>query len=704
MWIDGSRVSGFKSMVSANYTQVSLQTDPNCFENPSVDYYNDPPTDKETGEGKKYRSCSSDELKYRHWGFRASFDAQVQLVSCFVIGNADHFISESGSDLSITNSCSDFGDISLRALGYKDKAFAQDEGVPTGTYLGTKITQIIPPLPLSYDDLADRSKPTLIDNIINTSLTLDYVKTLEYVEANSQGTIQPSIYRIYVKNSNTANPFDLNNPPTCKNIAFGQYTYTRKTGDDDFELSGGSTRANRKQLFITGFDENAASIIYTVNVKIQTSGSPGFQSLDDGSKIFAWDGQQNAWFVESTTVGIQEETGDTEREDKGDINGDGYLTKKLDYAFRFKVSTETGNSIQDAYKKLDFIFDNSPIKMIRGTDTRTDQDRVYKVVLEGHQKELGIRRPQAYYILEKQQGVAGFPLNGGAELGENPLVVTLTIPYDQYLNPGIAPSAIDPQFPDKYIAYIAKSSDARDVFTGDFYPRKDNDYPELTEDPEASITKIALKAMVDRPGVSITASIKSGVEPVFIKTQKNSAQAGFLTSLRRPSVIRASGHTWEWTGYLNYDTSFPTFQGDPLEQDFALGKIIVESKGGRIYATGMNEEGNYYLGTTVFDLRSGEQFSIPLKADNEPGNVSNQVLNNVIVKNNLLLADSSSTVFGQGTKIFFSRDTEFKSLTTGDIQASANESARMQVYASTSKAGLVQLASAGEVRGAKLSY
>ncbi len=702
MWIDGSRVSGFKSMVSANYTQVSLQTDPNCFENPSVDYYNDPPTNKETGEGKKYRSCSSDEFKYRHWGFRASFDAQVQLVSCFVIGNADHFISESGSDLSITNSCSDFGDISLRALGFKDKAFAQDEGVPTGTYLGTKITQIIPPTPLTYDDLPNGTKPTLVDNIINTSLTLDYVKTLAYVEQNSLGNVQPSTYRVYIKNSNTANPFDLNSPPSCKNIAFGQYTYTRKTGDDEFELSGGNSRANRKQLFITGFDENAASIIYTINVLVQGSGTPGFQSLDNGSKIFAWDGDQNAWFVEATTIGIQEETGDTERDDKGDINGDGYLTKKFDYAFRFKVSTETGNTIQDTYKKLDFIFDNSPIKMIRGTDQRTDIDRVYKVVLEGHQKELGIRRPQAYYILEKQQGVVGFPLNGGADLAENPLVVTLTIPYDQYLNPGISPSNIEPQFPDKYIAYLAKSSDARDVFTGDFYPRKDADYPELTEDPEESITKIALKAMVDRPGVSITASIEAGVEPVFIKTKRNSSNVGFLTSLRRPSVIRASGHTWEWTGYLNYDTSFPTFQGDPLEQDFALGKIIVEEKGGRIYATGMNEEGNYYLGTTVFDLRSGEQFSIPLKADNEPGNVSNQVLNNVIIKNNLLLADSSSTVFGTQTKIFFSRDTEFKSLTTGDIQASAVEGARMQVYASTAKAGLVQLASTGEVRGAKL--
>ena len=701
MWIDGSRVSGFKSMVSANYTQVSLQTDPNCFETPSTDYYNDPPTNKESGEGKKYKSCSADPFKYRHWGFRASYDAQVQLVSCFVIGNADHFISESGSDLSITNSCSDFGDISLRAIGFKEKAFSQDEGIPTGTYLGTKITEIIPPVPLSYDPLPNGAAPTLVDNIINTSLTLDYEKTLKYVKDNSSGEVQPSTFRIYVGNSNTADPFDLNNPPSCKDIAFGQYTYSKKTENDEYELSGGSTRANRRQLFITGFDENAASIIYTVNIQLQNSGSPGFDSLDNGSKIFAWDANQSSWFVEANTTGIVEEIGDETREDKGDLNGDGYLTKKLDYAFRYKVSTETGDQIINAYKELDFIFDNSPIKIIRGTDQRTDIERVYKVVLEGHQKELGIRRPQAYYILEKQQGVAGYPLNGGKELEDNPLVVTLTVPYDQYINPGKA-ATDDPQFPDKYVAYIAKSGDARDVFTGDFYPVIDQDHPEVTEDPEESITKIALKAMVERPGVAITGTIAAGVERVYLKTQSNSTSVGFLTSLRRPSVIRASGHTWEWTGYLNYDTSFPTYQGEPLDQDFALGKIIVEEGGGRIYATGMNEEGNYYLGTTVFDLRSGEQFSIPLKADNEPGNVSNQILNNVIIKNNLLLADNSSTVFGKGTEIFFSQDTKFKSLIAGDITASGSESSRMQVYASTSKAGFVQLASAGEVRGAKL--
>ncbi len=702
MWVDGSRVSGFKSMVTANYTQVSLQTDPNCFETPSVEYYNDPPTDKTSGSGKKYRSCSSDPFKYRHWGFRASFDAQVQLVSCFVIGNADHFISESGSDLSITNSCSDFGDISLRAVGFKDRAFAQDEGVPTGTYLGTKITEIIPPLPLSYEVLPGLKKPTLVDNIINTGIALDYTNTLDYVVENSQGTVLPASLRVYVRNVNTADPFTINNPPKASTIAFGQYSYTEKQGDDTYVLVGGQLRKNRKQVFITGFDEEAASIIYTANIEVQAFGAPGFESLDERSKIFAWDSARGAWYISTNTSGITEEIADETREDKGDIDGDGYLTKKLDYAFRYKVSSATGDLLTDTYKKLDFIFDSSPVKIIRGTDQRGDADRVYKVVFEGHIKELGIRRPQSYYILEKQQGVTGYPINGGKELGDSPLAVTLVQPYDSYINPGVSSSNINYASPGKYVVYIAKSSDARDVFTGDFYPVKDANHPELTEDPDTSVTKIALKAMQERPGVYFSGTVKAGTSNIYIKTKSNSTSAGFLTSLRRPSVIRASGHTWEWTGYLNYDTAFPTFQGDPLEQDYALGKIIVEETGGRVYATGMNEEGNYYLGTTVFDLRSGEQFSIPLKADNEPGNVSNQVLNNVIVKNSLLLADSSSTVYGKDTKIFFSQDTEFKSLTTGDITAQQNETTRMQVYASTSKAGLVQLADSGQVRGARL--
>lgn len=692
MWVDGSRVAGFKSMVTANYTQVSLQTDPNCFETPSVDYYSDPPVNKQLGDGKKYRACSTDPFKYRHWGFRGSYDATIQLVSCFVIGNADHFISESGADLSITNSCSDFGDISLRALGYKDRAFSQDEGVPQGTYLGTKITEIIPPLPLSYDVLPDGHAPTLSDTIINTGLTIDYDATLDFVVNNSVGSNPPNVFRVYIQNADIGNVFELNNPPSASDMAFGQYSYTKEAGDGTYIHAGGQSRVNRKRLYVTGFDENGDSILYTGNIKVQQAGTDGFENLDSRSKIFIWDSNLSKWYIEIDTDGISEETSNPNVEDGGDEDGDGYLSKRFDYAFRYKLSTDTDQTTL-IFKSLDFMFDRSPIKIIRGVDQRTDQERVYKSVFEGYLKDAGIRRPQSYYIIEKQQGVAGYPLNGGNELTDNPLAITQVQTYDSYIRPG----KVDIKYPGKFIVYVTQSADARDVFAGELYPSQDSDEPEATEDPQNSITKVALQKMKDRPGIYFSSEIGPSVEPIYIKTSANSATAGFLTSLRRPSVIRASGHTWEWTGYLNYDTSFPTYQGEPLEQDFALGKIIVEEIGGRVYATGMNEEGNYYLGTTVFDLRSGEQFSIPLKAENEVGNVSNQVLNNVVIKSNLLLSDNAATVFGRGTQIFFSADTKFKSLTTGDITASKNP---ISVYASTSYAGLVQLASSEEIRGA----
>jgi hypothetical protein len=296
--------------------------------------------------------------------------------------------------------------------------------------------------------------------------------------------------------------------------------------------------------------------------------------------------------------------------------------------------------------------------------------------------------------MEKQVGVAGFPLNGSFDLIDNPLTITQVRTYDEVFRPG----KVDVQFPGTYVTYLTQGSKARDVFTGDFYPSQDRDYPELTEDPDNSVTKVALELMKGRPGVNFSTNLAPSVSPIIVKTTPSVTTTGIRIGLRRPSVIRASGHTWEWTGYLNYDTAFPTFQGDPLEQDLALGKIIVEEKGGRVYATGMNEEGNYYLGTTVFDLRSGEQFAIPLAADGEAGNVTNQILNNVIVRNTLLMQDGSSLVMGRDTTLFFSNDTVFKSLTTGDIVASRNPPA---VYATNSRAGIVQLADQPMIRGAK---
>lgn len=693
LWANGALVSGFKSMVTANFTQVSLQTDPNCFNDQG--YYLDPPTNKEIGQGKQYRVSPNDRFKYRHWGFRGSNDSTIQIVSCFVIGNSDHFISDSGADLSITNSCSDFGDISLRGIGYKARPFSQDEGIPGPGYLGTRLSQVIPPLPLKYACKKDlqgnvidngncftNRQPTLVDTEINTSLVINYAKTEAYILANAVGFNAPNTLRVYFDNADNANPFTLENPPSADIAAFGQFSYTKKNLEGQYIHAGGTSYVNRRRAYINGFDEDGNSVVYSGEIQISTTTTPGFEKLDDRSKVFAWDSAASSWYFSLRTNNIVEETTDED--------GDGYLLKRLDYAFRFKLAP--GTAPNQAIRDIDFIFDRSAIKIIRGIDSRKNDDRVYRVVLTGFDKNLGIRRPQPYYVLEKQASSAGFPLNGSSDLIEDPLIITQIRTYNEVFRPGI----ISPLDQDKFITYLTTGSVARQVFSGDVFPSVDLDEPELTEDPADSITKIALQLLKERPGVVFDSEITPSTERFNIKLRANSTDTGILINLRRPSVIRASNHTWEWTGYLNYDTAFPTFQGDPLEAEFALGKIIVEESGGRVYATGMNEEGSYYIGTTVFDLRSGEQFAIPLKADTEPGNVTNQVLNNVIVKNTLLMADDSKIIFQDGTQIILNKNTEIVSnvgpITAGDGSKS---------YGTKDFAGLVQLAKREDIAGAR---
>ena len=713
MWVDGSRVSGFRSMVTANYTQVSLQTDPNCFESPNTEYYSDPPRNKDSGSGKKYRSSNADPFKYRHWGFRGSADSNIQLVSCFVIGNADHFISETGSDLSITNSCSDFGDISLRARGYKEKSFSQDSGAPKGTYTGSRITAIVPPVPLRYlnsdgtSPFEDGRPATLEDIYVTTGVNINIKLTQEYAAEISDSISAPTRLRLYVDSSNKANPFTIDNPPEAADIGFGQYTWTRKVGDNAYVMSGGTARENRSRVYLTGFDERGIAVLYQGKVVIPTSNSKGFEKLDDQSKVFIWDDTAQLRNTDGDIVRtgfwyIDIDTSEIEEENNIDGDGDGYITKKLGQAFYWYIKRALTDNDEDlepidvTRAKTEYIFNGSPVKVIKPADRRTQKERVYKIVLEGFNRDSGMRRPQSYYVFEKQKDVAGYPLNGGGTLSDDPLTVTQVIPYNDFfkINPQTA-EGINNTSVGKFVTYLTKSSDARSVFDGSFVPTIDQDQPELTEDPENSVTKVALAEMLSRPAVEGSAILAPSVRDITLATELPGI-GGFLVETRRPSVIRASGHTWEWTGYLNYDTSFPTFQGDPLEQDFALGKIIVEETGGRVYATGMNEEGNYYLGTTVFDLRSGEQFSIPLRADNEIGNVTNQVLNNVIINNSLIMGEGSTMFFQDDTKIVFNSTTQFQVDDGGDITAEN----RPEVYSKRGRAGLIELASSADIRGA----
>ena len=137
MHADGNKATGFKSMVVAQFTGIGLQKDDKAFVkyNSDTGIYED-----NTVSGNEILSTNSRAVykpSYRNFHVKCSNNSVIQAVSIFAIGYAEHFVSESGGDQSITNSNSNFGAKSLIADGFRKDAFTQDD-------VGY-ITHIIPP-------------------------------------------------------------------------------------------------------------------------------------------------------------------------------------------------------------------------------------------------------------------------------------------------------------------------------------------------------------------------------------------------------------------------------------------------------------------------------------------------------------------------------------------------------------------------------
>ena len=150
---DGAKATGFRSMVIAQFTGIGLQKDDNAF------VYNDDeiPTgvyDDNTKSGNETLSSNSRakyKPEYRNFHVRVSNNSFIQAVSIFAIGYAEHFVTENGGDISLTNSNSNFGANALTSTGFRGTAFGQDNTA--------YISHVYPPkqIPLTESSLEFKS-------------------------------------------------------------------------------------------------------------------------------------------------------------------------------------------------------------------------------------------------------------------------------------------------------------------------------------------------------------------------------------------------------------------------------------------------------------------------------------------------------------------------------------------------------------------
>ena len=134
---DGAKASGFASMMVAQFTGIGLQKDNNAFikYNATTGVYDDGTVTGNESLNTDSRAVYKPSYSGSH--IKAINGATIQAASVFAIGYAEHFLADTGSEMSITNSNSNFGAKALVASGFKQNAFSQDD-------VGY-ITHIVPP-------------------------------------------------------------------------------------------------------------------------------------------------------------------------------------------------------------------------------------------------------------------------------------------------------------------------------------------------------------------------------------------------------------------------------------------------------------------------------------------------------------------------------------------------------------------------------
>jgi len=136
---DGDKATGFKSMVCAQFTGISIQKDDDAFilYNPDTAIFNSDLSVSDSDRPLHSNSKAIYKPTFETSHMRVRNNAVVQLVSIFAIAYARHFHAERGGDASITNSNSNFGQTALESSGFRPESFNRDD-------VGY-ITHILPP-------------------------------------------------------------------------------------------------------------------------------------------------------------------------------------------------------------------------------------------------------------------------------------------------------------------------------------------------------------------------------------------------------------------------------------------------------------------------------------------------------------------------------------------------------------------------------
>ena len=656
MHADGSKATGFKSMVVAQFTGLSLQKDDRAFVryNASTGNY-DVAT---AGDGAHLDGFAEYRKGWGHEHIKCSNDSFIQAVSVFAVGYFGHFTALSGGDMSITNSNSNFGNTALRSAGFKAKAFSKDKA--------GALTHIIPPKALNVISTTatgatgspnitlanDGSVNGVIEGMNISGTNIAAGATVVSVNVNT---------RVVTLSANNTNAVDTN-------VIFGEETSVNWVNVDiqrtkviNSALAGqGGTPGTR--LYLYG---------YTTQASPPTTKVQGFAigARQDGTGVDAVPDKLNVLLVANGATVSSVHTAKISPYGPDVSNkAAGTTGSPIQYdsaTYTINGNTEVGGwylnvdsnengiyttlSTNAQYNNVNF----TPTTFIkRIPDPRDLQDRTFRVryVIDKDKTNPLPRDPISGYVMQPlNSDTTNYNLQRAFYIYDIEVVqefergVADGIYYITLLCASIAPTTsnfddrkfsqnvneVYPTFDrDNPVADPDAAVSVADNETIGLVKATDGATPTPNNDPKRSITKEAIEFLLTdsgwtQPGTTpnydsvnkrlsnVQLTARAGDEEtrkINIRENNDGTVAPINVEFRRHSILRSGNHTFEYLGFGpgNYSTAFPQTQVETLSSDQIKFSQSIKEEGGVSFYSGLNSNGDLFIGNQVINPVTGQ--------------------------------------------------------------------------------------------------
>jgi hypothetical protein len=584
---DGAKPVGFKSTVMAQFTGVSLQRDITCWEiydTEQADGWRQPVNYDELVSAAVDPDSIRFNTKRRSFHIRCINEAFAQEVSVFAIGQAVHHATETGGELTITNSNSNFGGVSALSTGYKLNPFPLDED--------WNIAAIRVATDLS--DQTGNVRRVVIGTVHED--TANDATTLKLVLPLQDSSRVPGVPDVLARDNYSFKP--------------DTYLWVDNPQGNDF----------RALLTNAAWDpaEPDQIVVQAGGFKNQDNQVPG-QEVQVGS---------GPGTITSTLPDLAGKTVYVRR------LVDTRAPEQRRYGLRLVNTTPTRTPVRDFVIQVDTSQSQmitrrlpvaSPLLVTTAAKIESTSGTAFEAIasirrgaggdlwVAGALYRVGdnVRANNKHHVcIEEHVSVAAFDPTKWSEAfvhmqtdfrpednptNEGPIIVfdgdtddkdgTATCGYDLSIAWGL--EEIQLQY--------RSSSDYRGVYT----------LLEQLGFEEDDIKTILYPLPIDYRELN-------PVNPLYgidIPAGAAIAWGNWPLQFHRPSVIRLYSHAWEWAGFGNYTRALPQYQGEMSPRN-KFSYFFTNDGGGRVYGTGNNEDGFSISPFGITDISTGQQISL----------------------------------------------------------------------------------------------